>query len=90
MTDSWRRHARHSDRHDPDGALRLSLDYLAFPGAMDALPPDIIEVLRSNMREWEAIMTSTDAFPSHHRGRVARSRYLCSSSAASVDWTSPV
>ena len=50
-------------RGDPDGALRTSLDYLAFPGAMDAFPPDIMEVLHSNLREWEALMTSSDTWP---------------------------
>jgi len=48
---------------DSEGALRASLEYLAFPGAMDQLPTEILDLLRANVREWEAIMTSSDAFP---------------------------
>ncbi len=56
---------------DREGALRASLDYLVFPGAMDELPAELLDVLRANIREWEALMTSADAFPALSRADVA-------------------
>lgn len=50
-------------RGDPEAALRLSLDYFVFPGAMDRLPPAMLGRHRANLREWEAITTSSDPFP---------------------------
>jgi len=58
-------------RGDREGALRVSLDYFVFPGAMDSLPPGFLRTLRSNLREWEALTTSADAFPDVSREALA-------------------
>lgn len=59
-------------RGDREQALRSSLDFFIAPGAMDQLPPEVLTVLRSNLTEWEAIMTSTNAFPSVNRDDVRK------------------
>jgi pimeloyl-ACP methyl ester carboxylesterase len=50
-------------RGDLEGALRVALDFFAFDGAMDHVSPELLAMLRGNAREWEALTTSTDAFP---------------------------
>lgn len=60
---AWTPAAEAFRRGDPTGALRVSLDYLVFPGALDKLPVEFRAMLMDNIREWEALTTSTDAFP---------------------------
>lgn len=48
---------------DRERALRVTMDFFAGHDAIDQFPEEMLDALRSNLREWEAIMTSTDGFP---------------------------
>jgi pimeloyl-ACP methyl ester carboxylesterase len=53
-------------------ALHVTMDFFAGPDAMDQFPEEMLRALRSNLREWEAIMTSRDGFPLVAREDVRR------------------
>jgi pimeloyl-ACP methyl ester carboxylesterase len=55
---------------DREGALRTSIDWFLGPGATDNLPPEFAAMLRSNLEEWQALTTSSDAFPAVSREEV--------------------
>ncbi len=50
-------------RGDPVAALRVALDWFVGPDSMGQLPPEDLAVLMSNIKEWRALTTSSDAFP---------------------------
>jgi len=52
---------------ETEQALRVTMDYFIEPGAWDQLPDEFRSVLRDNQREWQALTTSHDAFPSLSR-----------------------
>jgi len=52
---------------------RVTADYfVGAAGAYDQIPPDFRDMLRANGAEWEAIMTSSNAFPPFDRDSVHR------------------
>jgi pimeloyl-ACP methyl ester carboxylesterase len=57
---------------DTPRALRVTLDYFVGPGAADQIPPEFRSMLLGNIREWEALTTSSDAFPILPREDVRR------------------
>ncbi len=61
-------------RGDTTEAMRLTLDFFIGPGSPTTLPAELRAVLFANVREWQALTTSRDAFPavSPGRGPVAR------------------
>lgn len=57
----------------PDDALRAATSYfVGSPDAYDQIPPQFRDMLRRNIAEWEAIMTSSNAFPPLDRASVRR------------------
>jgi pimeloyl-ACP methyl ester carboxylesterase len=52
------------------GALRISLDFFVGPGGIDSIPDDFRSALLANIREWQALTTSRDAFPPITREQV--------------------
>jgi len=63
MSEMWKPTGRAFREGKPDEALRVTLDYFVGPGAADQIPPEFRAQLLSNMREWQALTTSADAFP---------------------------
>ncbi|MEP6607966.1 MAG: alpha/beta hydrolase [Burkholderiaceae bacterium] len=57
-------------RGDSEAALRRSLDWFLGPGGMDQVPPEDLAMLKSNIKEWRALTTSSDAFPKITRDEV--------------------
>ncbi len=46
-----------------DHVLRLTTDYFSGPGQFDRMPEPVRQVMRGNIREWEALAFSNDPFP---------------------------
>ncbi len=71
MSNMWLPCADAFRHHQPETALHITVDWFGShespPGGetvtYDALPADARSVLRRNIREWEALTTSRDAFP---------------------------
>jgi pimeloyl-ACP methyl ester carboxylesterase len=59
-------------RGDKEEALRVSLDFFIAPGALSQVPAEVRQFLEDNLREWEALTTSRDAFPMIAKGRAAQ------------------
>ena len=59
-------------RGDTTEAMRLTLDFFIGPGGLDTLPAELRSVLFANVREWQALTTSRDAFPAISRAEVRR------------------
>ena len=57
---------------DSIGALRIGLDFFVGPGGFDQIPAAFKKVLLGNLREWEALTTSSDAFPHVSRDQIGR------------------
>ena len=55
-------------------ALHVILDYFMGSGAADQIPPELSSMLLGNIREWEALTTSSDPFPLLRREDVQRLR----------------
>jgi non-heme chloroperoxidase len=66
----WQATGKAFERGDPMGALRISLDYFVGPGGMDKISPEFRSALIANIREWQALTTSRDAFPSISREQI--------------------
>jgi pimeloyl-ACP methyl ester carboxylesterase len=62
-TGTWQGAGHAFERGDTAQALRVTLDFFAGPGVADRLPAEFRALLLSNIREWEALTTSTDPFP---------------------------
>jgi pimeloyl-ACP methyl ester carboxylesterase len=57
----------------PDDVLRVAITYfVGSPDAYDHIPPEFRDRLRGNIAEWEAITTSSNAFPMIDRAAVHR------------------
>jgi pimeloyl-ACP methyl ester carboxylesterase len=72
MSRLWTPAGRSFKAGDAAGALRVTLDYFVGPGAADSIPEAFRAQLLSNIREWEALTTSSDAFPRVERSEVGR------------------
>jgi non-heme chloroperoxidase len=46
-----------------EAALRVTLDWFLGPNSIDQVSPGDLAVLNSNMKEWQALTTSQNAFP---------------------------
>lgn len=68
---TWEAAGRAFTQGDPTTALRISLDFFAGPGGFDRLPPEARSEVMGNIREWEALTTSRDAFPAISRQQIA-------------------
>jgi pimeloyl-ACP methyl ester carboxylesterase len=66
----WQATGKAFERGDPMGALRISLDYFVGPGGIDKIPAEFRSALLANMREWQALTTSRDAFPPISREQI--------------------
>jgi pimeloyl-ACP methyl ester carboxylesterase len=53
-------------------ALRITVNFFYGEGAFDGIPGEIRQILEANLREWEALTTSRDAFPMLAKERVAQ------------------
>ena len=63
MNNIWRPAGQAFQRGNEERALRLTVDYFIGKGAFDQLPQEFRAILMDNIREWEALTTSRDAFP---------------------------
>ncbi len=94
MNNLWRPNADAFRRHDPDAALRITVDWFGSheqpPGGQSFSYATLSEEDRKpqmqDIREWEAITTSTDAFPAltHEQARHLRKPILLLSGSQSV------
>jgi pimeloyl-ACP methyl ester carboxylesterase len=66
----WNRIGGAFRRGDKELALRRTTELFFGEDALDALPPEVRQVLEDNIREWEALTTSRDAFPAVPREHV--------------------
>jgi pimeloyl-ACP methyl ester carboxylesterase len=57
-------------RGDTTEAMRITLDFFMGPGSLATLPAEFRSVLFANVREWQALTTSRDAFPAISRDEV--------------------
>lgn len=55
---------------NPTEAMRVTLDYFVGPGGIDRIPEEFRTVIFGNIREWQALTTSADAFPPITREQV--------------------
>lgn len=55
---------------DRERALRLSLTFFAGADILDDLPAEVRQVFEDNLHDWEALTTSSDAFPMIAKERV--------------------
>jgi pimeloyl-ACP methyl ester carboxylesterase len=67
---TWQGTGKAFERGEPMEALRISLDYFVGPGGIDKIPAEFRSALVANIREWQALTTSRDAFPSITREQV--------------------
>ena len=72
MNAIWQPVAAAFRSNDPQAALRITCDYFSGKGSYDAIPPDGRRALADNLREWEALTTSRDAFPPLDRDAVRK------------------
>lgn len=73
MTQMWTPAGEAFRASNKDRALRVTVDYfVGAPGAYDQIPPAFREMLMGNIREWEALTTSSEAFPFVTREDAAR------------------
>lgn len=56
---------------DPDRALSIAVDHFIGPGAFEASPPEVRQMLVSNVEDWKAITTAPGALPKISREQVA-------------------
>ena len=72
MRNLWRPVGRAFCQGDSERALRISMEYFVGPGVWEQLPEEVKNVLRANQRDWQALTTSSDAFPHLSRRAVTR------------------
>jgi pimeloyl-ACP methyl ester carboxylesterase len=61
-------------RGDKEGALRTTLDYFLGQGVSSQVPVEVLQGLRDNLPEWEALTTRKDAYPNLSREDLRRLR----------------
>jgi len=69
---TWQPTGRAFRAGNPAEALRVTLDFFLGPGGADRIPEEFRTVLLGNIREWQALTTSTDAFPPITREQVRK------------------
>ena len=72
MDNLWRPAGEAFRRGDKEQALRLTVKYFAGEGVFDQVPEAQREYWKGNLREWQALTTSRDAFPALSREDVKR------------------
>jgi pimeloyl-ACP methyl ester carboxylesterase len=78
MNSMWDPTGREFRRGNAEQALRITIDWFARngyliegkPAQFDALPPEIRDFIKQNSLEWQALTTSSDAFPMLDRAAV--------------------
>ena len=53
-----------------DAAIKIVLEFFVGPGAMEKAPPDFVELIRANLKEWKVLTASTNVFPAISREEV--------------------
>ena len=69
---TWQRAGQAFRKGDPKEALRVTLDYFVGPGSADTIPAEMRTALLGNLREWQALTTSSDAFPPVSREQIRK------------------
>jgi non-heme chloroperoxidase len=69
---TWQRAGQAFRKGDPKEALRVTLDYFVGPGGAERIPADMRTALLGNLREWQALTTSSDAFPPVSREQIRK------------------
>ena len=69
---TWQAAGRAFKGGDSIGALRIGLDFFVGPGSLDQIPAAFKTVLLGNVREWEALTTSSNAFPRVSRDQIRK------------------
>ena len=72
MDNFWQPVGEAFRRGQKEQALRLTMNYYAGEGVFDQVPETQRNYWRSNLREWQALTTSRDAFPQLSRADVKR------------------
>jgi len=72
MANLWKPTGDAFRRREPEQALRLTINYFLGEGVLDQVPEGQRKYWMSNMREWQALTTSQDAFPRLNRTSVRR------------------
>jgi pimeloyl-ACP methyl ester carboxylesterase len=67
----WQPVGRAFGRHDPKEAQKLIVRFFFDGATVDSIPADVRAQLKANLREWQALAASRDAFPSLSREEVA-------------------
>jgi non-heme chloroperoxidase len=67
---TWLEAGKAFKRGDPTGAMRITLNFFVGPGGIDKIPEEFRSQLFANIREWEALTTSRDAFPPISREQI--------------------
>jgi pimeloyl-ACP methyl ester carboxylesterase len=94
MSNMWLPCADAFRHHQPETALRITVDWFGShesppsgeSATYDALPAEVRSLLRRDIREWEALTTSRDAFPAllREQARQIRKPVLLLSGSRSV------
>jgi pimeloyl-ACP methyl ester carboxylesterase len=69
---TWQPAGQAFRKGDPKEALRVTLDYFVGPGSADTIPAEMRTALLGNLREWQALTTSSDAFPPVSREQIRK------------------
>ena len=67
----WQPVGRAFERGDNHKVLSVVAAYFLGGAKVDDIPPDLRQVVEANLREWQALSKSADAFPSLRREEVA-------------------
>ncbi|MFL6588881.1 MAG: alpha/beta fold hydrolase [Chthoniobacterales bacterium] len=67
----WQPVGRAFGGRDPGEAMKIIVSYFFNGATVDSIPADVRTQLKANLREWQALTASRDAFPSLSREEVA-------------------
>jgi non-heme chloroperoxidase len=67
---TWQAAGRAFTRGDATTAMRISLDFFVGPGGFDRLSAEARADVMRNVREWQALTTSRDAYPAVRRDQI--------------------
>jgi len=67
MGNMWRPAGEAFRRGEKEQALRLTVKYFAGEGVFEQVPEELRQYWASNLRDWQALTTSRDAFPELRR-----------------------
>lgn len=68
----WKPAAVAFNNNEREKALRLTVKYFAGADVFEQVPENMCEYWRSNLREWQALTTSRDAFPELSREEIRK------------------